>query len=309
MNNELVSVIMPAYNSALFISQAIESVIAQTYTNWELIIVDDGSTDDTSIIVSNYLLKERRISYYYQENNKQAAARNLGISLALGNIVAFLDSDDVWLENKLEISMISFNLDLFDLFSTNAFISNSENLITDKEKNRNMGITDAVYTGTDSIKKFIEINRIATSTVLVKKHKIIAVGGFRTEFVLAEDYDLWLRLLKNKCTFKSISTKLTIYRDTETSSSASDRLVTRYVVNSILDNFSSTELEKLNVKGHLKIWTNRWIKFCFDYETADQDLLLILKNFGLYKKIFKIIIIFKKIIPPKIFKYLIINNL
>lgn len=100
--NEVVSIIMPSYNTAKFISETIESVSAQTYPNWELIIVDDCSTDDTDAVVRPYLVDDR-IRYIKNEKNSGAAvSRNRALCEAKGKWVAFLDSDDLWLPEKLE---------------------------------------------------------------------------------------------------------------------------------------------------------------------------------------------------------------
>lgn len=100
--NDLVSVVMPSYNTAEYISASIESVQAQTYTNWELIIVDDCSTDSTDVVVQKYL-NDTRIRYYQNETNCGAAiSRNKALKEAKGKWIAFLDSDDLWLPEKLE---------------------------------------------------------------------------------------------------------------------------------------------------------------------------------------------------------------
>lgn len=100
--NDLVSIIMPSYNTARFIEETIDSVIAQTYTNWELIIVDDCSTDNTDDVVSKYL-EDSRIRYIKNESNSGAAvSRNRALREAKGKWIAFLDSDDIWEAEKLE---------------------------------------------------------------------------------------------------------------------------------------------------------------------------------------------------------------
>ena len=100
--NGLVSIIMPSYNTARFLGETIDSVIAQTYTNWELIIVDDCSTDNTDEIVGKYLTDER-VRYIKNEKNSGAAvSRNRALREAKGKWIAFLDSDDLWEPNKLE---------------------------------------------------------------------------------------------------------------------------------------------------------------------------------------------------------------
>lgn len=99
--NDLVSIIMPSYNTARFIAETIESVLVQTYVNWELIIVDDCSSDDTDRVVGSYV--DTRIRYFKNKKNSGAAAsRNRALREARGRWIAFLDSDDLWLPEKLE---------------------------------------------------------------------------------------------------------------------------------------------------------------------------------------------------------------
>ena len=101
MKNELVSIIMPTYNCAKFINETIKSVLNQTYENWELVIVDDCSNDNTEEVVVSF--NDKRIKYNRLEKNSGAAvARTTAMKMATGNYMAFLDSDDLWKDNKLE---------------------------------------------------------------------------------------------------------------------------------------------------------------------------------------------------------------
>lgn len=109
-NSDLVSIITPTYNCGRFIAETIESVLSQTYTNWEMIIVDDCSTDDTREVVEQFA-NDHRIKYHCLERNSGAAvARNTALKMAHGRWIAFLDSDDLWIKTKLE-SQIKFMLD------------------------------------------------------------------------------------------------------------------------------------------------------------------------------------------------------
>ena len=102
MVETLVSIITPCYNGSDYIAETIESVMAQSYSNWEMIVVDDGSKDSTASIVQNYVEKDARIKLIRQKNKGSAAARNNGIKSAKGRYIALLDSDDVWMPEFLE---------------------------------------------------------------------------------------------------------------------------------------------------------------------------------------------------------------
>lgn len=124
--NDLVSVIMPSYNTARYISETIESVLTQTYTNWELIIVDDCSTDNTDEVVKPFL-SDDRIKYMKNETNSGAAiSRNRALREAEGKWIAFLDSDDLWLPEKLE-KQIAFMKKNDHRFSYTNYIEIDEN--------------------------------------------------------------------------------------------------------------------------------------------------------------------------------------
>lgn len=126
MNNLLVSIITPSYNSSKFISQTIDSVLAQTYQNWEMIIVDDASTDNSINIVQEYCKKDSRIKLIKLEKNSGAAVtRNRAIQEAKGRWIAFLDSDDLWLPEKLE-KQLKFMVDNNYAFSYHEYTEMTE---------------------------------------------------------------------------------------------------------------------------------------------------------------------------------------
>ena len=106
-----VSIIMPAYNAAKTIKKSIDSVLSQSFTDWELLVINDSSTDETVEIVSEYVKKDSRIKLLHTDKSvgKPFYPRNIGIQNALGRFIAFLDSDDVWLSSKLEHQIPLFN--------------------------------------------------------------------------------------------------------------------------------------------------------------------------------------------------------
>lgn len=144
--NDKVSIVMPAYNAADYIKESIESVRKQTFTNWELVVVDDCSTDNTAEIVKKEAHIDSRIKYYKLEENSGAAiARNKAVELTTGKYVAFLDSDDLWKENKLEnqIAFMKSNKYTFTCTYYDKIDENSNNLnhiITYKNVNNYSGL-------------------------------------------------------------------------------------------------------------------------------------------------------------------------
>ena len=208
MNNTMVSIIMPAFNAGKYIEETIDSVIAQTYKNWELIIVDDGSTDNTAGIVKRYLAEESRIHYICQENGKQGKARNNGIKNSKGPYIAFLDADDIWVANKLAIQVKELagadNIDL--VFSQGYFINDNE--INDY----NVLIKD--LWDISDLPCFIDYNQIPILSVLMKRGPLIAENCFSEDFSIQnmEDYHLWLKLLIKNYKFRSTPGRLFYYR-------------------------------------------------------------------------------------------------
>lgn len=204
----LVSVVMPTYNHANYISHAINSVQSQTYTNWELIIVDNFSDDGTLDLVMNYS-QDPRIKFLQINNDGIVAkSRNLGINSATGSWVAFLDSDDVWFPSKLETISTYLN-DKSDLIYHHMTVIdiNSQKLKSKKIRSRKLGspiLTDLLLNG----------NTIATSSVVVRKRCILEIGGMNEsqELIGTEDYNTWLRISRISDRFTLIPKYLGAYR-------------------------------------------------------------------------------------------------
>lgn len=188
-NKGLVSIIMPSYNTSKFIEDTIKSVINQTYTKWELIIVDDCSTDNTDEVIQPYL-KDKRIRYYKNEKNSGASiSRNKALKEAKGEFIAFLDSDDIWVDNKLE-KQIKFMQDNNYYFS----YTNYE-LIDEKSKSLN-----TIITGPKKITKRTMYNYCYPGclTVMYNQDRI---GLIQIEDLPKNnDYAIWLKAIeKSNC--------------------------------------------------------------------------------------------------------------
>lgn len=109
MINPLISIIVPCYNQAQYLGEALQSVLSQTNSNWECIIINDGSTDDTEIIAKQWCTIDKRFNYYHKKNCGISSARNFGINKAKGAYIQFLDSDDILVDRKLELSLKELN--------------------------------------------------------------------------------------------------------------------------------------------------------------------------------------------------------
>ncbi len=248
----MVSVIMPAYNAENYINDSINSVFSQTYTDWELIIVDDGSTDATALKVKSWIEKDNRIQYYYQENGKQGKARNLGISKSKGEYLAFLDADDLWLPDKLNIQIIEIQKKNVDLVFSNAYIFNNDEIFDVSKK---MNIQADIFYDNNWVKFFLEMNRIPILTVLVKKEKVIKVGCFSEELEIqnVEDYHLWLKLLMSNCTFCSLNYILAKYRIHNNSATSADKMALNKIPNAFYDLLQFFPDYKKLIKDGLKL--------------------------------------------------------
>lgn len=200
--NPLVSVIIPAYNSEKYISEAVESVINQTYKNIELIIVNDGSTDKTLDIVNEFSKKDSRVVIVNKENGGVSSARNLGFEIAKGDYIALLDSDDVCSEDRIEKQVHEMNDKSLDV------CSGAMTTFGNTKKNKLY-----VYPESDSELKFNLLffgKTIPCSPAMLTK-SIIKSYKFRTDMDWAEDYAYWLNLLlekKENVQFGNISSSL-----------------------------------------------------------------------------------------------------
>ncbi len=203
----LVSVIIPSCNSALFLPDAINSIIQQTYSNWELIIVDDGSTDTIDGVVDPFLVKDNRIKYFKKENGGLGSARNFGIDKAVGEFILPLDADD-----KFESTFIEKAI--------NIFLNNKKLKIVYCEAEY-FGSKEGKWELTDySYEKMLLSNMIFASSMYRRKD-FDNVNGY-DESILYEDWDFWLRLLKDGGDVNKIPEILFHYRQHEKGSLMND---------------------------------------------------------------------------------------
>jgi len=186
-----VSVVIPTYNSAGTVVRAIESVLAQTYQNFELIVVDDGSTDDTQQQVQPYL---NRLTYVWQENQERSAARNHGITISRGEFIAFLDADDWWLPQKLEKQVAALeSYPTAGIAYTWMFKADrDENILGLLKDNR----SNECIPGEEAFVDLALGRRLtgAGSTALVRRSSLEAAGGFDVAIPGPEDWEFCMRI-------------------------------------------------------------------------------------------------------------------
>ena len=208
MANPAVSVIIPTYNSANFIAETIESVLSQTYQDWEMLIVDDGSSDNTLLVARSYKAKDSRIKIFSLGHNSggPATPRNYGIRLAQGDYIAFLDSDDLWLPQKLQkqIRFLEENEDIFLLYAQCIIQRGGEQLRIEPGRPKAGYIFNHL---------FIHFNIIDCLTVVMRNRREKNVYFFDEDvrLISVEDYAMWLSIaLKEKISF--LSEPMAIYR-------------------------------------------------------------------------------------------------
>lgn len=179
-----ISVIIPTYNRAAYLREALASVFAQTFAPQEVIVIDDGSTDETLQVIQD---QSRPIRFYQQAHKGVAEARNVGLRVASGGLIAWLDSDDLWEANFLEA--------VISLLMSNEAVDGVYTGFTTIDAN---GMPLRSSTRTESSDRLYEAlvcgNFLVTPSVVVRKVCYDQVGGFDSQLRMAEDYDMWLRL-------------------------------------------------------------------------------------------------------------------
>lgn len=205
-SNHLVSIISPAYNCAEYIEECIESVLNQTYQNWEMLIVNDNSTDNTQFIVESYVKKDRRIKLFNQGKNAgAAAARNKALELSQGRFVAFLDSDDAWKPNKLERQLE------FMLENKYSFTFTSYEIMSVKPLDRKK-----IFRVPEKINynQYLRNTIIGNLTVIMDKELL---GEIRIEVGYLEDVLTWMKYLRQGHIAYGLDENLAMYRVAENS--------------------------------------------------------------------------------------------
>lgn len=204
----LFSVVIPIYDRVVEVREAIESILMQSFRNFELLLICDGSPAETRNLVESYsALSQVRIFHFEQSSGNACRGRNKGIEMAGGRYVAFLDSDDIAMSSRLERTLFHFLDKKVDVVG-----GAIEYLVEDQEnrefRNGQIGFTSEECTY-DLLR---EGNRLSICTVAVKRDLLLRYGGFREEMRYREDHELWLRLAYQGCTIYNSPEVLARYR-------------------------------------------------------------------------------------------------
>jgi glycosyltransferase involved in cell wall biosynthesis len=200
----LVSVVIPAYNAARYITECLDSVLYQTYPRVEIIVVDDGSTDDTRTVLAPYIATGK-IKYLYRQNRGPGAARNLAIQNSTGEFIAFLDADDLWLPEKLEKQLALFRNrpEVGMVYSDSEFFGEEwerQKKISPKLRAYENG-KSKLYLRGHVYRQLLDFNFIVSNSVVVRRSVLEKTGLFLEKirgrrFSYGEDFELWLRIAK-----------------------------------------------------------------------------------------------------------------
>lgn len=282
MNNEeslLITVIIPSYNHGKYLGRALQSLLDQTYTNWEVIIIDNHSTDHTESVIKSF--SDSRIKFLKIKNNGiVAASRNAGIRSARGTWVAFLDADDWWTKDKLTISMSHANQNVDLIYHYVETINKKSNFprskIIKSKKLKKPILVNLLISG----------NTIVNSSVVVRKALLEKIGGIseKKELVAAEDYHTWLRIAQFTDQFFCIPRRLGYYLCHDNNLSAKDMSLPSY--HAVADFISVlNKQQKIRLNANFSYISARFNYLDNNYTEVNKKLLYALCNGRLILKI------------------------
>jgi glycosyltransferase involved in cell wall biosynthesis len=255
--NPTVSVIIPTYNYADYLPEAIESVLKQTFRDIEVILVDDGSTDNTPQIVQKYLTNPL-VHYVRKENGGQASAKNRGIIESTGEFIAFLDADDIWFSNKLELQLQLFgkNPHTGVVYSRRIYIDPSgKPLPTIQRKLHRGSILNKIYI----------TNFVCFSSSIVRKNCFQRLGLFDEKLRFSEDYDFWIRVA-SLYDFDFVDSPLVYYRTGHTSTQQSrDKEQVYAIILGIMRRYASRPNSGVSIFSRLYAFSDTHKNMAFYY--------------------------------------------
>lgn len=305
MDKPLISIVIPTYNAECFLDETLHSVLNQTYENWECLIINDGSTDNSLTIAERWMEGNSKLKVFDKKNEGHSQTRNFGIQYAQGEYIAFLDSDDLWLPQHLEVlvtKLLQNNADL--VFSYAYRLENGAKTYIPVLKKAHKEKILGLQQGKSAIENFLYFNKISTPFCLVKKDILVQNHCFNY-YKNGEDYHTWLKLLLYGYKFYAINQATGYVRVTENSTSNIDRNCTREVVE-IISLFREEIIKwDINYQYFFVLWCKRFLLLkdskthymdALEYiNSIDNNFFSILKSIAplLPKKLLKIISIFR----------------
>ncbi|RIW13388.1 glycosyltransferase [Algoriphagus lacus] len=213
-----VSVIIPCHNYGHFLPETLNSLVLQTYPNWEALIIDDGSDDCTPHVASNWMKKDPRINYFRLEKGGVSRARNHGLSLCQGDFIQFLDADDLLSPEKIELQLAAFRKfpDLDLTYTENYYFPDEEPQLRylDQEFTNRIWLRKFSGSAAYALENLIQNNLAVVSSPMIRKDLALATGGFSEDFAFCEDWKFWFQcvLLGAKIRFVSHPDAYTLIR-------------------------------------------------------------------------------------------------
>jgi glycosyltransferase involved in cell wall biosynthesis len=256
----LVSVIVTCYNYGKFLTEALESVMAQTYSNWECIVIDDGSKDDSAVITKKFVDRDERIRYVYQQNQGISAARNAGIAIAQGEYIQFLDADDILPKNKLmsQVSVLTERPEVDVVFGDTSFFHTDTpgSFVDGREGKRSKGSQlKTSGMGEDMVRRFSINNFIETSAALIRRSLVDRVGEFITQYKVYEDWHFWFRCAISNANF--------LYHHKDGAA-----LYSRYGHTSLMTNTKQLVLDGIRIRSYMQRFLPIHLKAYNSYRLA-----------------------------------------
>ncbi len=271
----LVSIIIPTYNRAHLIGETLDSVLAQTYTNWECIVVDDGSTDATDALMAKYCAKDSRIRYYHRPEEHLPGgngARNYGFKMSKGEYIQWFDSDDLMHPHKIEIKI---------KFITK---NNTEVLIAEHNENYNFktlkNIESNYFFSKDFYIDFILGKRTAITNDVIVKRVVLSNLRFNEKIYKAQEYEFFSRVFNQEIKYCFIDAILSFHRESENSISNSNYLRKS---NSLI--YLSKLLQKNNPNQPLIVErAKRQGRKTYKYIAKKKEVVFIFKHYNFFRK-------------------------
>lgn len=273
----LISIIIPTFNHANFLEKAIESVINQTYVNWEAIVVDNHSTDETYQVIDKF--KDPRIQYLKISNGGIIAkSRNLGINVAKGEWIAFLDSDDWWTKDKLEVCLNNIDEKVDFIYHKLEIIYDKSKSFLKRKKVVGRQLNKPILNDL-LISEIHKGSAIGNSSVMTRRDMLTRIGGIseKKNLVASEDFNTWLRIAQITNKFKYLNNTLGYYLVHNKSAQNRDLSIPhRESVAQFMNLYNSEQ--KLNLEVKLKYMSASYNFSNKNFINAKEDLFFVLKN-------------------------------